>query len=239
MSRSIAWGFSPTLLVLVLLMPFLSLGMAVANTIVGSALTKSVYPDEVGGIIGLSTATGSLTRIPAPFVAGLLLGVSGWAPGSLAGVLTLAVVPFAYQRLIRRPDAPLPPRTPPVAAAARRLDPARATCDLRETARARCPGRSQYRCAAGSVAFAVEPHLAGEYLVDQVEVEQHERHADRRDDEHDRQRELRGCRRGDGERRSGTQAGNEVREDRRGPDSHERDRRERDARTTRTGPFRR
>ena len=109
-------GLLPTLLVLALLMPFLSLGMAVANTIVGSALTKSVYPDEVGGVIGLSTATGSLTRIPAPFVAGLLLGVSGWAPGVLAGVMTLAVVPFAYQRLIRSPDAPLPPREPYIAA---------------------------------------------------------------------------------------------------------------------------
>ena len=93
----------PGLVGLALLMPFLSLGMAVANTIVGSALTKSVYHDEVGGIIGLSTATGSLTRIPAPFVAGLLLGVNGWAPGLLAGAVTLAVVPFAYQRLIRSP----------------------------------------------------------------------------------------------------------------------------------------
>ncbi len=114
----VAWGFSATLPVLVIVMPFLSLGMAVANTIVGSALTKSVYPDEVGGIVGLSTATGSLTRIPAPFVAGLLLGYSGWAPGLLAGALTLAIVPFAYQRLIRRPDAPLPPREIPVAAVA-------------------------------------------------------------------------------------------------------------------------
>ena len=113
----IAWGFSPTLLVLALMMPFLSLGMAVSNTIVGSALTKSVYPDEVGGINGLSTATGSLMRIPAPFVAGLLLSVGGWAPGLVAGALTLAVVPFAYRRLIRHPDAPLPPREIPVAAA--------------------------------------------------------------------------------------------------------------------------
>ena len=108
----LVWGFSPNLLVLALIMPFLSLGMAVANTILGSALTKSVYHDEVGGIIGLSTATGSLMRVPAPFVAGLLLGLRGWAPGVLAGVMTLAVVPFAYQRLIRRPDAPLPPREP-------------------------------------------------------------------------------------------------------------------------------
>ncbi len=106
----VAWGFSPSLVVLAAIMPFLSLGMAVANTIVGSALTKSVYPDEVGGVIGLSTATGSLMRIPAPFVAGLMLSVSGWAVGVLAGGLTVLVVPFAYRRLIRHPDAPLPSR---------------------------------------------------------------------------------------------------------------------------------
>jgi len=111
----VVWGFSPNLIVLAAIMPFLSLGMAVSNTIIGSALTKAVYPDEVGGVIGLSTATGSLTRIPAPFVAGLLLGVTNWAPGVLAGALTLLVVPFAFQRLIRRPDAPLPPRPPVVA----------------------------------------------------------------------------------------------------------------------------
>ena len=99
-------------------MPFLSLGMAVTNTIVGSALTKAVYPDEVGGIVGLSTAIGSLTRIPAPFVAGLLLqSVGGWAPGVLAGLHDRwRWSPIGYQRLISGPDAPLPPReSPPVA----------------------------------------------------------------------------------------------------------------------------
>jgi len=112
-----AWGFAPNVWTLVVMMPFLSVGLAVTNTILGSALTKSVYPDEVGGVIGLSTAIGSLTRIPAPFVAGALLQtVSGWAPGVLAGVLTVAVVPFGYLRLIAHPDPPLPPREhPPVA----------------------------------------------------------------------------------------------------------------------------
>ena len=110
-----AWGFSPNVWVLLAILPPLSLGMAVANTIVGSALTKSVYPDEVGGIIGLATSTGSLMRIPAPFVAGALLQFvpAGWAPGVLSGVMTAAVVPFAYRRLIRCPDAPLPPREIP------------------------------------------------------------------------------------------------------------------------------
>ncbi|NTW28089.1 MAG: major facilitator superfamily domain-containing protein 9 [Coriobacteriia bacterium] len=107
----VAWGVSPNVWTLLALMPFLSLGMTVANTIVGSALTKAVYADEVGGIIGLSTSVGSLTRIPAPSVAGLLMqSVGVWAPGVLVGVLTAAAVPYAYARLIRRPDAPLPPR---------------------------------------------------------------------------------------------------------------------------------
>lgn len=115
----VVWGFTTNLWVLIAVLPFLSLGMAVANTIVGSALTKAVYPDEVGGIIGLATSTGSLVRIPSAFVAGALLQTfapGAWGPGLLAGVLTVAVVPFAYQRLVRRPDAPLPPRAMPAPA---------------------------------------------------------------------------------------------------------------------------
>ena len=105
------WGVSPGIWSLLAVMPFLSLGMAVTNTIVGSALTKAVHPDEVGGIIGLSTSVGSLTRIPAPSVAGLLIqAVGSWAPGVLAGVLTAAMVPYAWARLIHRPDAPLSAR---------------------------------------------------------------------------------------------------------------------------------
>jgi DHA1 family tetracycline resistance protein-like MFS transporter len=107
----LVWGLAPGIWALIAVLPFLSLGMAVSNTIVGSALTKAVYPDEVGGIIGLSTSVGSLTRIPAPSLAGLLLQSTGvWAPGVLAGLVTAAIVPYAYARLIRRPDAPLPPR---------------------------------------------------------------------------------------------------------------------------------
>jgi DHA1 family tetracycline resistance protein-like MFS transporter len=106
-----AWGLVPNVWVLLAVMPFLSVGLAVTNTIVGSALTKAVYPDEVGGIIGLSTALGSLTRIPAPTVAGALLqAVGAWAPGLLAGMLTLGVVPYAYSKLIAHPAPPLPPR---------------------------------------------------------------------------------------------------------------------------------
>ena len=114
------WGFTPTIWVLLAIMPFLSLGLSITNTILGSALTKAVYADEVGGIVGLSTAIGSLTRIPAPFVAGALLQLAGgWGPGVLAGLMTAAAVPYGYARLISRPDAPLPPREAPVATSAK------------------------------------------------------------------------------------------------------------------------
>jgi DHA1 family tetracycline resistance protein-like MFS transporter len=112
----VLWGVLPGLAGFLALMPFLSLGMAVTNTIIGSALTKAVHPDEIGGIIGLSTSVGSLMRIFAPIAAGALIHAAGaWSPGVVAGLLTGAIVPYAWARLIRRPDAPLPPRgTAPV-----------------------------------------------------------------------------------------------------------------------------
>jgi DHA1 family tetracycline resistance protein-like MFS transporter len=104
------WGFSPNLWVLAAVIPFISLGMAVTNTILGSALTKAVRPEQVGGMVGLSTSLGSLTRIPAPATAGLLLqAVSPWAPGLLAGLLTAATVPYAYARILKATAAPNPP----------------------------------------------------------------------------------------------------------------------------------
>lgn len=99
-----AWGFVPNLWLLILLMPALSVGLAVSNTILTSALSKAVHRDEVGGILGLNTSIHSFTRIPAPVMAGVLIErVSVWSPGLLAGVLTLAMVPYAWSKLCVRP----------------------------------------------------------------------------------------------------------------------------------------
>jgi MFS transporter, DHA1 family, tetracycline resistance protein len=95
-----AWGFAPNIPVLVLLMPFLSVGLAVSNTIMTSALTKSVTHDEVGGILGLNTSIQSFTRIPAPIIAGgLIQYATVWAPGLVAGAITGAMAWFASRRL--------------------------------------------------------------------------------------------------------------------------------------------
>lgn len=94
------WGFVPNLWLLVLLMPALSIGLAVTNTILTSALSKAVDRDEVGGILGINTSLMSFARIPAPIIAGVLIErVSVWSPGLTAGLIALALAPYAWRRL--------------------------------------------------------------------------------------------------------------------------------------------
>jgi len=101
------WGFVPNVWLLLVLMPALSVGLAVTNTVLTSALTKAVHRDEVGGILGLQTSITSFTRIPAPIIGGTLIGLGTvWGPGLLAGLIVAAMVPYAYLTLCWRPGAP-------------------------------------------------------------------------------------------------------------------------------------
>jgi DHA1 family tetracycline resistance protein-like MFS transporter len=107
----LAWAFVPSLLALLVLLAPLALAGGTLNTILSSALTKSVYPEEVGGTLGLSTSLESLTRVVAPSVGGVLLGRLGSAaPGVFGALIMLWVVSFVWRRLIVNPDPPLPDR---------------------------------------------------------------------------------------------------------------------------------
>jgi DHA1 family tetracycline resistance protein-like MFS transporter len=106
-----AWAVVPNLALLLLVLIPLSLATGVLNTVVSSALTKAVYPEEVGGTLGLATSAESLSRVIAPVLAGVLLGSVGvWAPGLVAALIMVWVVTFVLRRLVRRPDPPLPSR---------------------------------------------------------------------------------------------------------------------------------
>jgi len=95
---------------LVVLAP-LALAGGVLNTVVNSAITKSVYPEEVGGALGFAAALESLTRIIAPAMGGYLIDRLGTASLGLFGALIMAgVVVFVWRRLIVNPDPPLPAR---------------------------------------------------------------------------------------------------------------------------------
>ncbi len=97
----VAWGLSPTLLALVVVLAPLGVAVGVENTVVASLLSKSVSRDEIGGAFGLSSGLRSVASVVAPIAGGALLdSVGSWAPGVLAGVIAGALVPFAYAKLV-------------------------------------------------------------------------------------------------------------------------------------------
>lgn len=89
------WAFAPNIPILVFSVTPIALAGGLLNTIVPSVLTKTVQPQEVGGILGLSTSIESSTRVISPLLGGFLLEkISYWAPGTF-GALLLCIT-FAY-----------------------------------------------------------------------------------------------------------------------------------------------
>jgi DHA1 family tetracycline resistance protein-like MFS transporter len=73
----------------------------VLNTVIQSAITKSVSREEVGGILGITGSLEAINRVLAPSFGGLLLQNLGtWAPGVFSAILMVWVVSFAYRRII-------------------------------------------------------------------------------------------------------------------------------------------
>lgn len=105
----VAWALTPSLPVLLVVLIPMSLGTGIMNTVINSAITKAVHPEEMGGTLGLSASLESLSRVIAPTLGGVLLGqVGAWAPGILGALLMAWLVSFVYRRLIVNPDPPLP-----------------------------------------------------------------------------------------------------------------------------------
>jgi DHA1 family tetracycline resistance protein-like MFS transporter len=101
------WGFVPNIPLLIVLVPPLSFGLAVGQTVMTSALSKAVGREEVGGVLGVQTSIMSLTRVFGPVIGGFLLQRAAvWTPGVFAGVVTLGVVPYAWRTLCLRPGHP-------------------------------------------------------------------------------------------------------------------------------------
>jgi DHA1 family tetracycline resistance protein-like MFS transporter len=107
----LAWAFTPNVpLLLVVLLPLAYAG-GVLTTVINSALSKSVYSEEIGGTLGLAASLESSTRVVAPSIGGYLLGSLGtWAPGVFSALVMAWVVSFTWRRLIVNPDPPLPSR---------------------------------------------------------------------------------------------------------------------------------
>jgi MFS transporter, DHA1 family, tetracycline resistance protein len=97
----LAWAFTSSLIPLLIVMLPLALSGGVLNTVIQSAISKSVSRDEVGGILGIAASLEAFTRVIAPTVGGFLLQSLGiWSPGIFSALLILWVIVFTYRRII-------------------------------------------------------------------------------------------------------------------------------------------
>ena len=106
----LGWSLVPNVPLLLVVLAPLALASGLLRVSITSALTKSVYPEEVGGTLGLAGALDSLTRIVSPVVGGFLLGnVSTAAPGLLGALLMAWLISYTWRRILFVPDLECPP----------------------------------------------------------------------------------------------------------------------------------
>ena len=97
----LAWGFTIHLWALLIVILPLGLAGGVLNTVLQSAISKSVHRDEVGGILGIAGSLEAFTRVIAPSAGGVLLQSLGlWAPGVFSAAMLGWAVTFAYRHII-------------------------------------------------------------------------------------------------------------------------------------------
>ena len=96
----LAWALVPSLPLLFVVLAPTSIAGGILNTVLNSALTKSVQPEEIGGMLGIGAAVESLTRVAAPTFGGLLLQDLGTsAPGIFGAALLALLLPYAWRQL--------------------------------------------------------------------------------------------------------------------------------------------
>ena len=100
----LGWALAPSLLWLYIIMTPTALSGGLLNTLLSSTLTKAVAPQEIGGILGFSTAVESSTRIIAPILGGILLQRIGtWAPGIFGAFVMAGVSIFVFIKIYNHP----------------------------------------------------------------------------------------------------------------------------------------
>jgi DHA1 family tetracycline resistance protein-like MFS transporter len=115
----LAWAFSPSVWYLLAIQIPIALCGGVLGVVGGSALTKSVYREEVGGTLGLSAALDSLTRVVSPTLGGLMIDRLGTpAPGVLGALIMAGLIVFTWRHILFVPDQECPPPAADVALSA-------------------------------------------------------------------------------------------------------------------------
>ncbi|GAB1471941.1 tetracycline resistance MFS efflux pump [Chloroflexota bacterium] len=102
----IGWALTPSVFWLLVVLTPIALSGGLLNTLLSSSLTKAVQPQEVGGILGLSSSIESATRIFAPIIGGYLLQSFGaWSPGAFGAFLMVGITIFIFLTIYNHPIA--------------------------------------------------------------------------------------------------------------------------------------
>ena len=100
----LGWALSPSVLVLLTILAPTAFAGGILNTVLSSALTKVVEPQEIGGILGLSASIESATRVIAPTLGGILLGRIGtWAPGTFGAIILAGLFLYVWNKIFNNP----------------------------------------------------------------------------------------------------------------------------------------
>jgi MFS family permease len=102
----LAWGFTPKVSLLLVVLAPLALAGGTLNTVLNSLLTKSVSPEEIGGTLGLSAALQSLAGVIAPAAGGFLIQEIGpWSLGVASALIMAWLTSFVWRHLVRSHEA--------------------------------------------------------------------------------------------------------------------------------------
>lgn len=111
----LGWALAPSVLWLYIIMTPTAMSGGLLNTLLSSTLTKAVEPQEIGGILGLSSAVESSTRIIAPILGGILLQQIGtWAPGIFGAIIMAGVSVYVFIKIYNHPIMATVKSNPPV-----------------------------------------------------------------------------------------------------------------------------
>lgn len=106
----VGWALAPSVPVLLIILLPTAISGGLLNTVLSSALTKAVPPQEIGGILGVSGSIESLTRIFAPALGGVLLsGLGTAAPGLFGAAVLVGLSLYAWKTIFNHPIAKIQP----------------------------------------------------------------------------------------------------------------------------------
>jgi len=102
----VGWAMAPTLLLFNLNQIPMSLSLGLLTTLMSSTLSKSVRPQEIGGMLGLGTSIDSAMRAVSPIIGGFLLEAYGTAaPGGFGAIVMLISFGYVFTTIYNHPLA--------------------------------------------------------------------------------------------------------------------------------------